>query len=248
MIKEYYESLIGGHQGVTKILNKIREKYFWPNMKKQIQNIIRSCGSYQRKKLVRIKTKLPMAITDTPAEAFDKVALDLIGPLSVTKSNNRYLLTIQCNLTKFLDAISIPDATAKTIGTHLHSGPKVVEIATFLAVIIFNEGFEAILKTLETMGVKIGPQAKGYVQQRDSSRIDRSERRTSDVVEQARIAKREDRAALRDLQEEEEGLLYGPDKQNSRNLGYRQAPLLLDVFLSATIAAILLYILTLKNL
>lgn len=93
---------------------------------------------------------------------------------------------------------------------HLHSGPKVVEIATFLAVIIFNEGFEAILKTLETMGVKIGPQAEGYVQQRDSSRIDRSERRTSDVVKQARIAKREDRAALRDFQEEEEGLLYGP--------------------------------------
>ncbi|XP_046751639.1 uncharacterized protein LOC124414663 [Diprion similis] len=93
---------------------------------------------------------------------------------------------------------------------HLHSGPKVVEIATFLAVIIFNAEFEAILKTLETMGVKIGPQAKGYVQQRDSFRIDRSERRTSDVVKQARIAKREDRAALRDFQKEEEGLLYGP--------------------------------------
>lgn len=75
---------------------------------------------------------------------------------------------------------------------------------------IFNEGFESILKTLETMRVKIGPQAKGYVQQRESSRIDRSEKRTRDVVKQARIAKREDEAALRDFQEEEEGLLYGP--------------------------------------
>lgn len=57
-----------------------------------------------------------MMITDTPADAFDKVALDIVGPLPLTKSNNKYLLTIQCNLTKFLDAIPLPDATAKTIG------------------------------------------------------------------------------------------------------------------------------------
>ena len=40
------------------------------------------------------------------------------------------------------------------------SWPKVVEIAMFLIVMIFNEGFESILKILETTGVKIGPQAK----------------------------------------------------------------------------------------
>lgn len=117
IIKEYHESLIGGHQGVTKIYNRIREKYYWPNLKIQIQNFIKTCDSCQRKKLVRVKTKLPMMITDTPANAFDKVALDIVGPLPLTKSNNQYLLTIQCNLTKFLDAIPLPNATAQTIGT-----------------------------------------------------------------------------------------------------------------------------------
>lgn len=35
---------------------------------------------------------------------------------------------------------------------HIHSGTKIVQIATFLAVIIFNKGFEGILKVLDTMG------------------------------------------------------------------------------------------------
>lgn len=86
-------------------------------MKEQIRNFVKSCESCQRKKLVRVRTKLPMVITDTPTDIFHKVAMDIVGPLPITKSDNRYLLTIQCNLTKFIDAIPIVDATAQSIGT-----------------------------------------------------------------------------------------------------------------------------------
>lgn len=117
IIKEYHESLLGGHQGIAKTYYRIRQRYFWPHLKTEIQSFIKSCDSCQRKKLVRNKTRLPMIITDTPGNAFDKVALDIVGPLPITQSNNQYLLTLQCNLTKFLDAIPIPDSTAQTIGT-----------------------------------------------------------------------------------------------------------------------------------
>ncbi|KYM91661.1 hypothetical protein ALC53_01418, partial [Atta colombica] len=39
---------------------------------------------------------------------------------------------------------------------HLHCAAKMIEIATFLAVIIFNEGFVPILKIRDVMGVTIG--------------------------------------------------------------------------------------------
>uniref|UniRef100_A0A6P7GQQ4 Uncharacterized protein LOC114345625 n=1 Tax=Diabrotica virgifera virgifera TaxID=50390 RepID=A0A6P7GQQ4_DIAVI len=93
---------------------------------------------------------------------------------------------------------------------HLHSGAKIVEIATFIAVIIFNECFESILKTMEVLGLSIGLNAQAYVHQRDSSRIDRSERRLSDFAKEARVLKREHKTALQDFFEEEEGVLYGP--------------------------------------
>lgn len=93
---------------------------------------------------------------------------------------------------------------------HLHSGPKVVEIATMFAVIIFNEGFKGILKLMTTLGSEIGMNSIIYTQHRDELRIERSERRSSKVAKQARIDNREEQMALQDFFEEEEGQLYGP--------------------------------------
>lgn len=92
----------------------------------------------------------------------------------------------------------------------LHSGPKVVEIATFLATVIFNDGFQGVLKTMETLGLKVGFNADNYAYNRDNSRLQRSERRSSSWSKQARIDNQEEAARLRDFHEEDEGVLYGP--------------------------------------
>jgi len=54
-------------------------------------------------------------ITDISSRPFEKCALDILGPLTVTTNGNRYLLTFQDNLTKFSKAIPIPNQEANTI-------------------------------------------------------------------------------------------------------------------------------------
>lgn len=53
-----------------------------------------------------------MVITDTPRAAFDKVAMDVVGPLPVTRMGNEYVLTIQDLLTKYSLAIPLKRTTA----------------------------------------------------------------------------------------------------------------------------------------
>ena len=93
---------------------------------------------------------------------------------------------------------------------HLHSGKEVDEIATHLAVIIFNEGFSAILKTMDVLGITLGPEAEACAARLDEERIQRSERRFSDVAKNARIQLREEQVANRELLYDEEGELYAP--------------------------------------
>ena len=62
----YHSSTIGGHSGVNRTYNRVREKYFWENLKSDIQNRIKDYEDCQRNKLKRKKTKQPMVITDTP--------------------------------------------------------------------------------------------------------------------------------------------------------------------------------------
>ena len=84
-------------------------------MRNDLLNYIRKCSKCQERKITRLKTKQPMIITDTPIEAFDKVSIDTVRKLRMTPRGNCHLLTIQCNLTKYLIAIPLPNIKTVTI-------------------------------------------------------------------------------------------------------------------------------------
>jgi len=58
---------------------------------------------------------MPLVITETSSKLFEKCALDIVGPLSITTSGNKYLLTFQDNLTKFSKVIPILNQEATTV-------------------------------------------------------------------------------------------------------------------------------------
>ena len=115
LIEEAHSSAVGGHKGVTKSYNGIRQRYYWENMKLDIQKYIQLCLQCQLKKLVRVKIKNPMVITDIPGTAFEKISMDIVGRLPITSSQNQYILTIQDNVTKYSLAIPLPNHQAGTI-------------------------------------------------------------------------------------------------------------------------------------
>ena len=60
-------------------------------------------------------TRQELEITDTQSEAWVKIALDIVGPLPLSESGNKYVLTCQDNLTKYLIAIPIDNQEAETV-------------------------------------------------------------------------------------------------------------------------------------
>ena len=43
LIEEAHSSAVGGHKGVMKTYNRIRQRYYWQNMKLDIQKYIQLC-------------------------------------------------------------------------------------------------------------------------------------------------------------------------------------------------------------
>ena len=115
LILENHSSAIGGHKGVTKTYNRLRPHYYWNTMKKDIQAFIQKCRQCQLRKLTRIKTKSPMIITDTPGTAFEKISLDIMGPLPTSTRGYSYILTMQDLLTKYSVAVPLIEANSMSI-------------------------------------------------------------------------------------------------------------------------------------
>jgi hypothetical protein len=81
-----------------------------------LKNIyIKNCDVCQRNKATRPLTRQELEITDTQPEPWNKIALDIVGPLPLTENNCRYILTCQDNLTKYLIAIPLENQEANTI-------------------------------------------------------------------------------------------------------------------------------------
>ena len=115
LIKEYHESAIGGHDGMTKTNDKLTHEYYWRAMQADVGQFIRGCPDCQTQKLVRIKTKLPMIISDTPARPFSKISIDFVAPKEPTSAENQYILTIQDNFSKYCVLVPVRQATAEEV-------------------------------------------------------------------------------------------------------------------------------------
>lgn len=120
ILRSFHDSPLGGHQGVRKTYKRIRRQYKWKGMHQDIKDYIKGCQSCQKNKSGP-SNKEPMVLTDTPSRPFEKIYMDMVGPLPTTTSGNKYILTFQDDLSKFFWCAPMPDAEAETVAKIFYS-------------------------------------------------------------------------------------------------------------------------------
>ena len=104
---------MAGHLGVNKMYSWIQNHFYWPGIKRDIQQFCRSCHVCQL--VGKPNQKVPVApLQPIPAveEPFSRVIVDCVGPLPKTKAGN---LTVMCASTRFPEAIPLRNIKAKNI-------------------------------------------------------------------------------------------------------------------------------------
>lgn len=115
VIKVYHDLPFAGHMGFEKTYNRIKKRFYWPNMNKDIQDYINACEPCARRKTPNHLKPAPLQKFSIPREPFYRIAMDIVGPLPVTYKGNKYILTVQDALTKYVEAFPLPDQTAPTV-------------------------------------------------------------------------------------------------------------------------------------
>lgn len=119
ILKTYHDDPISGHRGIVETARKIREEYFWKGMNDDIKNYIESCLTCQRNKIQRKSFQAPMVIISQSTEPFEQVSMDLVSYSETSDNNNKYVLTLQDELTRYVQAYPIPDKEAATVASRL---------------------------------------------------------------------------------------------------------------------------------
>lgn len=105
-----------GHFGVRKTYLCALKHFFWPRMKRDVALYIRSCHVCQLTGKPNQKV-LPAPLQPIPAmgEPFEYLLIDCVGPLPVSKSGSKYLLTVMCQTTRYPAAFPLRSITAKAV-------------------------------------------------------------------------------------------------------------------------------------
>lgn len=111
-------ALSGGHLADRPTYEKIRQKYWWPTMARDIRNWCRECQACQRRKTPHRRPKLPTG--HIPVQRpFERISVDLVEYKTISKSAVgapcKYVLSMMDHLTRYAVLTPIPNKSAETV-------------------------------------------------------------------------------------------------------------------------------------
>ncbi|KAL1502782.1 hypothetical protein ABEB36_007879 [Hypothenemus hampei] len=89
-------------------------------------------------------------------------------------------------------------------------GAKIVNIASAIAVSIFNDGYTSVLQMMQQMQLTIGPNSLRLSEDLDGCRISIANLRAQQNTKEARMLRRAAQKEFQDMATSLEGLLHGP--------------------------------------
>ncbi len=111
-LKMNHDLRSSGHQGVARTKSRMKEKFYWYGMGKDVANYVASCAVCNKNKKSARQGHNPMQEYQAGAP-MERVHLDFMGPLPKTTRGNEYILMMVDQFTKWVECVPLPSQTAE---------------------------------------------------------------------------------------------------------------------------------------
>ena len=167
ILKAYHNT---DHPGRKESVRRTASNYYWPKIKQETNEYVRTCHACQSTKPSKDKTP-HIGDFPVPKKRFSHIHVDVCGPLPPS-NGYRYLLTVICRSTRYFDAIPVREASTKACADALlHSWISKFGVSTVCTADNGTEFVSALWKQMqETLGVKMNytplysPQTNGLLE------------------------------------------------------------------------------------
>ena len=117
-----HDSPLSGHAGIDKTLARVTSRFFWPSLRTDVTKHVNQCVSCAQRKTSPHLRPAPLMKFQTPRQPFERIAMDVVGPLVTTNNGYKYILTVQDAATRYLEAFPMKNSTAETVAKHFIKG------------------------------------------------------------------------------------------------------------------------------
>jgi hypothetical protein len=115
MTEHHSSPLYGGHRGRSATLDKLAERYWWPNMKADVIAHVTSCHPCAKARHNHNSKKAPIVPQPPVSDLFNRVGMDMVGPLPPSKEGCEYILVLIDHYSHWVEAYPLHETTSEKI-------------------------------------------------------------------------------------------------------------------------------------
>ena len=115
VLRHYHDLPFSGHSGVLRTTQRITERIYWYGLHDDAKMYCNNCISCQKRKTPVSPHLAPLQRFQEVTKPWERVSLDIVGPLKASRRNNRYLLTFIDHFTKYSIILPMHNQTAQTV-------------------------------------------------------------------------------------------------------------------------------------
>lgn len=107
-----------GHQGEKKTLERVKRSFYWYGLTADVLHYVATCAmcGASKKSARKSRAALQSYVCGAP---LDRLHLDFLGPFPASVNNNKYILVITDQFTKWVEAFAVTDKTSETTAKKL---------------------------------------------------------------------------------------------------------------------------------
>jgi hypothetical protein len=153
----YHDDPLAGHLGTKKTVGRIRCRYYWPGMVKDIKAYVKQCAICEKRKALG-SSKAPLVPITPPDKPWQLMAMDIVGPLDVTENGNTYILVMGEYSTRYMIAAPMKDQTADSV--HNAFREKIILTHGVPEEVLTDQGKNFLSKTMDDFYSQLGVKRK----------------------------------------------------------------------------------------
>lgn len=104
-----------GYVGAGKMRKKIEKQFFWPDMRRDIVKYCDSCTQCALCRRQDARRQAPLQPFPKLTQVFERTAMDIVGPLPVTRLGNKYILVFIDHFSRYAECIPLAEISAKIV-------------------------------------------------------------------------------------------------------------------------------------
>ena len=108
-----HDNAFSGYQGVKKTLTRILDRFWWSTVNRDVMDYTKSCHTCEERMPPHQRARAPLKERPIAEKPFERVEIDIKGPLSRTDKGSQFILVIQDAFSNMSNCVHCNDRQKK---------------------------------------------------------------------------------------------------------------------------------------